>query len=147
MTEFIIQPCTMDHLEDYASVYARAFAGEPWKSHWTAEGAVIHVRERLSGSHPYGLACSVEGKIVGVLLTESMLLDFGRIYEIGDLAVAPEWQGRGIGTALLKRALEELPRQGAASISLVTARDGKLPKFYEHFGFKEETRLVLMSRE
>ena len=23
MTEFLIRPCTMEHLEDYASVYAR----------------------------------------------------------------------------------------------------------------------------
>lgn len=32
-----------------------------------------------------------------------MLFHYGRVFEINDLAVAPDFQGRGIATALLEK--------------------------------------------
>ncbi len=68
------------------------------------------------------------GRVVG---------DGGSVYHVCDMAVHPDHQGRGIGTAVME-ALLGFVRQDApprAYVTLMADVDG----FYEQFGF-EETR-------
>ena len=61
MSESNIKPITMDHVERYGEIYAKAFSGEPWNDPWKTEAAVIHVRELLESKQAYGLECVIEG--------------------------------------------------------------------------------------
>lgn len=55
---------------------------------------------------------------------------------IKDVAVAPEFGGRGIGTALVTMALEAFKARGAASVDLKTDADnGKAQSLYRRLGF------------
>jgi ribosomal-protein-alanine N-acetyltransferase len=54
------------------------------------------------------------------------------------LAVAPEWQGRGLGKALVMDALHRLIREGAAKISVNTQVDNiQSLRIYHALGFKK----------
>lgn len=57
---------------------------------------------------------------------------------VKDLVIAPEWQGRGLGTALLATAMLALRKQGAGEVRLkvVTANAGAR-RLYERMGFIE----------
>ncbi|MBO6220303.1 MAG: GNAT family N-acetyltransferase [Bacteroidales bacterium] len=142
-----IRPCTILHLDCYASIYAKAFSGEPWNDPWKPEDAAVHVGELLESRQSYGLECLVDGEVAGFLLGTSMLFHYGRTFEINDLAVAPEYQRTGIATSLMERCLEDLKRQGIVAVHLITAAEGVLPGFYGHFGFTEEKQVMLMGKE
>lgn len=142
-----IKIITSNHLAEYGAIYARAFAGEPWKDPWTVEDATVHIKELLESEQSYGLEYVVGGKIIGFILGTSMLFHYGRTFEINDLAVAPEYQKQGIGAALLERCLADLKTQGIVGVHLITAGEGVLPGFYERYGFKKENRVILMGME
>ncbi len=139
-----IGPCTADHITRYGEIYASAFSGEPWNDPWKKEDAEIHVRELLESKQSYGLEYTENGKVLGFILGTSMLFHYGRTFEIHDLAVDPDHQGKGIGRALLEQCLSDLREQGIAGVHLITAGEGSLPGFYGSCGFRKESEVILM---
>ena len=89
MSKDNIRPITMEHIQRYGDIYAKAFSGEPWNDPWKPEDAVIHVRELLESKQSYGLEYVIDGEVVGFILGTSMLFHYGRTFEINDLAVDP----------------------------------------------------------
>lgn len=59
----------------------------------------------------------------------------------------PDYQDRGITKKLLTECIEGMKRQGISCIHLITQHDGFLPEFYEHYGFKRESEVMLMGME
>jgi len=64
------------------------------------------------------------------------------VFEAGDtsavirtVGVDPAFEGKGVGSQLLKKVIEELKKEGFRSISI--AHQNRNQKFYEKFGFKE----------
>ncbi len=145
--DMVLQPCCMEHVERYGEIYADAFSGEPWHDAWTVEDATVHVREILESPQSYGLECVVGCDVVGFILGSSMLFHYGRTFEINDLAVTPEFQGRGIGKKLLEGLLAQLRKKEIKAVHLITAAEGDLPAFYARHGFFQEHRVMLMGAE
>ncbi|HEY7346712.1 MAG TPA: GNAT family N-acetyltransferase [Ktedonobacterales bacterium] len=56
---------------------------------------------------------------------------------IDDLAVLPRYRRRGIGTALLRRAMQCLHQRGYVSVMLVAPEGTPLQEFYRQVGFRE----------
>ena len=147
MSKDNIRPITMEHIQRYGDIYAKAFSGEPWNDPWKPEDAVIHVRELLESKQAYGLEYVLDGKVVGFILGTSMLFHYGRTFEINDLAVDPEYQRRGIAKELLEKCLADIKAQGMVGVHLITAGEGVLPEFYAKYGFKKEDEVILMGAE
>ena len=145
--DMVLQPCCMEHVERYGEIYADAFSGEPWHDAWTVEDATVHVREILESPQSYGLECVVGCDVVGFILGSSMLFHYGRTFEINDLAVTPEFQGRGIGKKLLEGLMAQLRKKEIKAVHLITAAEGNLPAFYAQLGFSQEHRVMLMGVE
>jgi putative acetyltransferase len=59
-------------------------------------------------------------------------------YGLGPVSVLPEYQGRGIGSALIRKGLAMLRELGAQGCYLVGD-----PKYYHRFGFRVTPELVL----
>lgn len=77
--------------------------------------------------------CAIEnGSVIGM---SRVVGDDSFIYLIVDVIVLPEYQNRGIGTALMEKIMEYLKEnvQEYSSITLMAAK-GK-EAFYEKFGF------------
>lgn len=142
-----IGPIRIENADRYGEIYAEAFSGEPWNDPWKKEDAIVHVRELLEMKQSYVLEYLVDGKVAGFILGGSMLFHYGRTFEINDLAVAPEFQRRGIAKKLLETLLSDLKDQGIVGVHLITAADGILPEFYERYGFGKEQRVILMGKE
>ena len=53
------------------------------------------------------------------------------------LAVAPAWQRRGVGTALVEAAIQRLCQTGTAAIYVLGD-----PRYYRRFGFGQETTVL-----
>jgi putative acetyltransferase len=61
----------------------------------------------------------------------------GEVALFGPLAVAPEWQGRGIGARLVRDCLERAAEAGAARVLVLGD-----PAYYGRFGFAPEARIA-----
>lgn len=73
------------------------------------------------------------GEVVGTL---RIMRDAPRWFSIWDVAVAPAWQARGIGSAIMREALAAIREAcPGATVHLFTTKHG----FYERLGFGQET--------
>lgn len=59
-------------------------------------------------------------------------------YGVGPLSVQPEFQGQGVGSALVRAGLETLKEMDAGGCALVGD-----PDYYRRFGFKADARMTL----
>ena len=88
---------------------------------------------RMLAFSPEGIfKATLDGEDVGVVVT----VDYGEMAWIGNLIVVPDSRGRGIGEALMKRAMEHLEGCGIRCIRL----DGvqKAIPLYRRLGFRDE---------
>ena len=77
-----------------------------------------------------------EGEVRGYVVAD-VVSDFGRtVGHVKDIAVHPDWRGRGIGSTLLARALSVLEASGARRVKLeVRAGNEAAQALYRTFGF------------
>ena len=101
----------------------------------------------MGSKQSFGLECLIDGEVVGFILGCSMLFSYGRTFEINDLAVHPDYQGKGVARKLLAACIGEMKYRGIVGIHLITAQEGFLPDFYERYGFKRESKVMLMGME
>ncbi|HYM80949.1 MAG TPA: N-acetyltransferase [Candidatus Limnocylindria bacterium] len=86
-------------------------------------------------AHPHlSLVAEREGRVVGHVFFSPATIDADAPFEIfalGPMAVRPEHQRQGIGSALIERGLEECRRLGR-DVVLVLGH----PTYYPRFGFR-----------
>jgi putative acetyltransferase len=140
MVEIHIRSAEPDDYEGFYEVYrrSRAFAGTlqlpfPSKEMW---------RQRLANPDPgvYNLVAVAEGKVIGSLgLHTSSRPRKKHVGYIG-IGVHDEWQGKGVGTALLKAAVEMADHWlNLTRLELEVYTDNEAAiHLYEKFGFELE---------
>ncbi len=80
----------------------------------------------------FEIACRQEGKLIGYLCAVSNGVTDAYIQ---DVMVHPGMQGQGIGSELMRRAIEELRARNIYMISVIYGEE-ELRSFYEKFGFR-----------
>ena len=98
-----------------------------------AEAALVDAL-RENGKYTLSLVACIEGEVVGHILFTDIDLEPGgaeaRILGLAPMAVLPDRQGRGIGSALVRRGLEDCLELGYRGIVVLGH-----PAFYPRFGF------------
>jgi len=94
---------------------------------------------RASGELPVSLVAELDGEVAGHVAFSPVSIPDGTAwwYGLGPLAVLPLRQSAGIGSALVRRGLDELRSLGAAGC--VVLGD---PAFYTRFGFAHDAALT-----
>jgi GNAT superfamily N-acetyltransferase len=108
---------------------------------WASDDRPDRAAKALAGAR-FGVVAVAGGHPVG----SGMVLGDGATFAyLKDIAVRPEWQGRGIGTRIVEALLAILRRSEPRGM-LVTLFTGQhLAEFYERFGFAGPERLYGMS--
>ena len=117
--------------KDYAAIYEvnqKAFGGE-------IESRLIEALRKSSQFRPeLSLVVEEKQKIIGHILFSPGVIDTGKekvpILALGPMAVSPEFQNQGIGSALVREGLTECARLGYNVVVLVGHSN-----FYPRFGF------------
>ena len=108
-----------------------------------AEGQLID-RLRAEGLMIASLVAEVDGRVVGHILFSEVAIETPggavRAAALAPMAVRPEWQRRGIGSALVRRGLEVCRERGHAIVLVVGH-----PDYYPRFGFSAELARRLSS--
>ncbi len=96
--------------------------------------------EQLYRSDPSGfLGVKIGGKLVGYLICT---MRWGGVGHILSIAVDPQYRRRGIGRALILKALERLRGRGATAVRLEARKSNTGARaFYASLGFREEREL------
>lgn len=101
---------------------------EAWAANWRLEGTFVAV---------------AAGEILGSLSVEVSRFGFGNLA----MAVARQWRGRGVGSALLAAAIEWAREQGLHKLTLIVfPHNAAAIALYRKFGFIEEGRRVKQYR-
>lgn len=125
--------------EDVPSIEAvtrAAFLHHPHSNQ--TEHSIINALRR-SGSLTLSLVAETAGMIIGHAAVSPVTISDSTLgwYGLGPVSVAPEHQGQGTGSALVRRALADLQRIGACGCVVFGN-----PGFYHRFGFTREPSLV-----
>jgi ribosomal protein S18 acetylase RimI-like enzyme len=125
------------------AIYASAFAAPPYREAWDA-GQAAEMLSELLKKDPESCWCVEEdGELAGF----AFCTVFGRFRAtIQEFAVAPRFQRKGLGRALMKHVLEELERRSVRTVDLVVNRDAPAFALYRKFGFRQPDRYVLMAK-
>ncbi len=111
----------------FAATHGAAFAAMPPLARMQFDAQRSHYRNRYpSGDFDVIVA---GGNRVGRLCVDRAP---GRAH-IVDIAILPSWQGRGLGTAVIRRLQRERP-----VISLSVQPGNPARRLYEHLGFKAQ---------
>ena len=107
-----------------------AFRGMPYASGTEAE---IVDRLRAADALTVSLVATVDDELVGhVAFSPAKAVDGTQPwFTLGPVSVLPEYQRRGIGSALIERGLAMLREQGALGCILTGN-----PEYYSRFGFE-----------
>ncbi len=116
--EITIRPERPADLEAISRVTEAAFRGHPYSQN--TEQFIIEALRR-SGALSISLVAVINAQIVGHVAFSRVTISDGSPdwYGLGPLAVAPEFQRRGIGQALVRAGLARLCELGARGCVLV----------------------------
>lgn len=94
---------------------------------------------RSAGALTVSLVAELDGRVVGHIAFSPLAISDGtpNWYALGPVAVLPEYQRQGIGTALINEGLSRLKARGAHGCCLVGH-----PQYYTRFGFKNVPSLI-----
>ena len=120
------QPADADAIRD---VTDQAFRGA---AHTCGREHLLVGALRDAGALSLSLVAVSNSRIVGHAALSPVEIPnaAGRWYGLGPISVLPEWQKRGVGSALMRAALAWMKGQGAAGCVLVGD-----PAYYSRFGF------------
>ena len=101
--------------------------------------AQIVARLREAGALTLSLVAVEEEAVIGHVAFSPVTIDGEdrRWFGLGPIAVRPDRQGKGIGSALIRDGLDRLRLMGAAGCVLVGE-----PEYYGRFGFLADDRLI-----
>lgn len=136
VTDMDIRPENPADAGAIAALTTAAFATAP---HASGTEAAIIAALRAAGALHLSLVAD-DGGIVGHVAFSPVHID-GREagwFGLGPVSVAPERQGCGIGSALIREGLARLARAGASGCVLLGD-----PAYYRRFGFKADPGLIL----
>ena len=118
---------------DFVGVYAlvkEAFAPMPYAG--GDEQDLVNILREL-GALRLALVAELDGELVGhIAFSPARALDPGQVWwALGPVAVAPKYQGQGIGGQLITEGLQRATAAGAVGCVLTGN-----PAYYRRFGFE-----------
>lgn len=131
-----LRPETPVDADAIAALTTAAFLNAPHAAH--TEAFIVNALRRASALS-VSLVAEQGGVLVGHVATSPVVVTDGTPgwHGLGPISVLPEHQRQGIGSALMRAALQALREQGAAGCMLVGD-----PGYYQRFGFRREPQLV-----
>jgi len=109
-----------------------------WDWEWLALRNLRRISEGIFSPEQFLLAVSDEDEVVGYCQYENE--------HFGPFGVAQGFQGRGIGTVLLLRALHSMSQKGMHNAWVLWTGD-RVAKLYARFGFKQSRKFAVLHKE
>ncbi|KPK78941.1 MAG: hypothetical protein AMJ81_14275 [Phycisphaerae bacterium SM23_33] len=122
--------------------FGEQVGGKPWHRH-----KVESVRAAAQGQLDWHIVAEIDGQAVGYA-SYFLRVRAPDIAEVGNNAVRPEHQGRGIGMAMQQEIMARLEEEGFRRWTVTTLiNDIPAQRIYAKMGFQELTRMLIYLRQ
>jgi putative acetyltransferase len=126
----LIRRESVDDVDAIRTVTARAFDGRPYSN--GSEAPLVDALRADPGWIPaLSLVAEVDGAVVGHVVCTRATLSGQPVLGLGPLSVDPDWQRRGVGSALVHTVLGGADALGEPLVVLLGD-----PAYYRRFGFR-----------
>ena len=124
---------------DVPAIFALTEAAFRTAAHSAGTEQFIVNALRRSGALAVSLVAESDGRVIGHVAVSPVTVTDGAAgwYGLGPISVSPEHQRTGIGSQLMRAALQALKDRGGSGCMLVGD-----PAYYRRFGFRPEPGLV-----
>ena len=127
----IVRPETSADYDIIAAVVGAAFADEP-----VVVDVVAAIRASSEYRPAFSLVAEENAEVVGYVMLSELPIDGEHALQLSPLAVRPDRQCRGIGSALVEAALAAAREAGERLVCV----EGD-PRYYSRFGFRPSLEL------
>jgi ribosomal protein S18 acetylase RimI-like enzyme len=138
--DLVIRRVRQDELNKLVSVYISAYEGLEEYAYTSGSEVRSYMRWLYRGDPDGFFVAELDGKIVGFVAVHTNWWDkrIGRTAEIHELVVHKSYQCMGIGTKLMKCAIEHALECGCNFVSLWVGAENKVAReWYRKLGFEE----------
>ena len=122
-------------LERIADLYLIAFTEEPYNEQWTKEKYLERVLDIHNITNGYSFYAEENGKIIGFMFCQKETWSDGKHLIIEDLAIHPDFRGKGIGSKLVKRAEEIARHNKMIGLDLFANKKARAFNFWQKQGY------------
>lgn len=136
-----------EHMLKCLELFIKAFNSEPWNDKWTLETAGKRLNDIFIAPNFEGVLYMKDGEIEGAIFGNYEQYYDGIHYNLKELFVSNELQGRGIGRRLIKELEVRLKALGVTTIVLFTSKGNGTNNFYLKNNFLEWTTMAIMGKD
>lgn len=127
-----------NHLEEMKLFFKDVFTKEPWNDDWSDEEQLhMYITELTGNKNSLALGLFEENELVGLAMGMVWHWYTGTQYNIQELCIKTEAQGKGFGTYFLKQIEKYLLENNIRCIFLQTEHNVPAYQFYKKNGFTE----------
>ncbi|MBS4218082.1 GNAT family N-acetyltransferase [Bacillus sp. FJAT-49711] len=138
---------TINELELCTKLYTHVFNQAPWFDEWTVESASERLMDILKHHGFWGVGVmDSHGHLLGFLMGYSETWWDGKHFQVIEMCVKTEEQGKGIGSRLLSSLEKYCKECGINRVYLLTGSGGQAENFYLKNGFYANPRMIMMSK-
>ena len=135
-----------EEFKKYAELYVEVFNAHPWNDHWTIETAYKKLIDIYLSPGFLGYKYMEEEQIKGAVFGNCEQWYNGIHFNLKEMFVSTELQGKGIGRKMLEQLEIELKGLAVEAIFLFTSKGNLTDKFYKKCGFAEYNHMVMMGK-
>ncbi len=128
-------------IDIYVDYYNRYEGGQ-----WTAATTKKRILQVLTRQDAFCLVLEDGGAIIAFALGYFEQYDDGFAYDLVEIVVAADHQGRGIGTRLMKELEGQVREKGALLIQFQAVNDDFHHHFYGKLGYQNANNLVIKTK-
>lgn len=136
-----------EHILKCSELYIKVFNAEPWNDKWTLGTAHKRLNDIFISPNFEGVLYLENGQIKGAIFGNYEQFYDGVHYNLREMFISNELQGKGIGSKLLKELENRLRALDVTTIILFTSKGNKTSKFYLNNNFTEWDSMTMMGKD
>jgi aminoglycoside 6'-N-acetyltransferase I len=136
-----------EHIIKCSELYIKVFNAEPWNDKWTLGTAHKRLNDIYISPNFEGILYLEYGKVKGAIFGNYEQFYDGVHYNLREMFVSNESQGKGIGSNMLNVMEKRLRELGVTTIFLFTSKGNKTSTFYLKNNFSEWDSMAIMGKD
>lgn len=136
-----------EHILECSELYVNVFNAEPWNDKWTLETAHKRLNDIFISPNFEGALYVEDDKIKGAIFGNYEQFYKGVHFNLREMFVANECQGKGIGSKMLNEFEKRLRGIGVTTVILFTSKGNKTSKFYSKNNFSQLDSMAMMGKD
>ena len=137
-----------DDMKSVTSLFKSVFMAEPWNDDWSDDEQLsLYLGELTGQTNSLSFGLFEENELIGIAIGQTKHWYSGLEYEINELCIKSDRQGKGAGSFFLGEIEKDVKARGVKTIYLQTGNDVRAYEFYKKMGFTELENNVFFAKE